>query len=127
MSLPFLRKVFTTVTDFFPLLKVALLKELVVSPCVIVVVPTVNAVSPFFNLVLLLETAVRPHEMAFLLLSSFIFPFIKEVFLNKIDAFSPDLFPVVSSWMFVSSLSLTFLPNFDNVLFIPAVVVLVAI
>lgn len=105
----------------------ALLKELVVSPCVIVVVPTVNAVSPLLNLVLLLETAVRPHEMAFLLLSSFIFPFVKEVFLNKMDAFSPDLFPVVCSWMYVASLSSTFLPTFNNLLFIPAVVVLFAI
>lgn len=105
----------------------ALLKELVVSPCVIVVVPTVNAVSPLLSLVLLLETAVCPHEMAFLLLSSFIFPFMKEVFLNKIDAFSLDLLPVGSSWMSVASRSSTVLLSFDNLLFIPAVVVLFAI
>lgn len=56
----------------------------------IVVVPTTNAVSPFLSLVLVLETAVVPHDMAFLLFISLIFPFVKQVFLDKMNPFLLD-------------------------------------
>lgn len=56
----------------------------------IVVVPTTNAVSPFLSLVLVLETAVVPHEMAFLLFISLIFPFVKQVFLDNRNPFAFD-------------------------------------
>lgn len=58
----------------------------------IVVVPTTNAVSPFLSLVLVLETAVAPHEMAFLLFISLIFPFVKQVFRSKRNPFPFDSF-----------------------------------
>lgn len=76
----------------------------------IVVVPTTNAVSPFLSLVLLLERSVFPHEMAFLLFISLIFPFVKQVFLSKREAFPFEAFESSScSRSVVSSFSVVFL------------------
>lgn len=76
----------------------------------IVVVPTTNAVSPFLILVLLLERTVFPHDMAFLLFISLIFPFVKQVFLNKRKAFPFEAFESSSCCRsVVSSFSMLFL------------------
>jgi len=78
-----MRVVLTTDTDLVPWVKVSLLRELVVSPRVIEVLPNAMLMLHKVRVVLLQEIEYLPQEMAYLVRRIETLPLVKEVLLDR--------------------------------------------